>query len=242
MREQKPPSLPFETTDTEEQALWAALADLPRDEPPGSLRRGFYENLEAAGRPTAMARLSEWLGFGSHAGWVTAGVCAVLGFGISQALLQQETLPVAAPTEDARLAALEDNVALLNRELVLVRLNADSATTRLQGVVQATSLAASDDRITRALLATALEDRSLSVRSAAIDALGPQIGDEALGQELMRQLETAESPLLQLALVDLVLRHGNTRQVEQLLTLAQQERLHPDIATHVLNALGGQSA
>jgi hypothetical protein len=54
-----------------------------------------------------------------------------------------------------------------------------------------------------------------------------------VGDELMAQLERAESPLVQLALVDLVLRHGNAGQVEQLVKLAEQGALHPDLAQHV---------
>lgn len=237
----KASSLPFETGDPGEQKLWAALEELPRGEPSSDLRGSFYRGLETASSRSLAVRLREWLGLGSNMGWVTAAACLVLGFGLSQTLLQQSTATPGAAADDGRLAALEQNVSLLNRELILGRLTADSTGMRLQGVVQAGNVAAQDGEVARALLATAMQDRSLSVRSAAIDALGPQLGNAEFGQQLMSLLEEAESPIVQLALVDLILRHGSTSQLEHLRVLAEQERLHADLVSHVLNSLGVQT-
>ena len=55
----------------------------------------------------------------------------------------------------------------------------------------------------------------------------------------MASLEKAESPLVQLALADLVLRYGNPKQMEQLLQLSAQGRLHPDVAKHVQSSVSG---
>jgi hypothetical protein len=142
---------------------------------------------------------------------------------------------------DARLTALELNVASLQRELILDRLADDTVSTRLQGVVEASAVARDDQVIAQALLLRATRDRSSSVRSAAIDALGPQLHSESMGNQLMDLLASAESPLVQLALVDLVLRNGNTNQLAQLSQLAADNRLHPDLVRHVHNSLGGTS-
>lgn len=242
MRKSKPSSLPFETSDAGERHLWAALEDLPRDEPSAGLRRAFYRELETAGSEGLAARLRAWLGLGSNMGWVTAAGCLVLGFGLSQALFQTDAGGTGAAAPDDRLAALEQNVSMLNRELVLGRLTASSTGTRLQGVVQASNLAEQDQEVARALLATAMQDRSQSVRSAAIDALGPQLNNAEFAGQLMSQLENAESPIVQLALVDLVLRYGNASQLQQLRVLAEQNRLHADLVDHVLSSMGAQSA
>lgn len=237
-------SVPFDAGDPGERALWEALGDLPEDEPSPELRRGFYARLEQASRPGPLARLRDWLGLGSNMGWVTVTAALVLGVGLSQALLQGAPKPGgAAPNPgDERLAALEANVAMLNREVILGRLSDDSATLRLQGVMQASSLAEQDPELARALLATAARDRSSSVRSAAIDALAPQLGNEAVSTELLQLLEQADSPIVQLALVDLVLRYGSDDQRAQLLELAEQDRLYPDLIQHVRKSLGVHNA
>jgi hypothetical protein len=235
-------SVPFEAGDRGEQVLWEALGDLPQGEPSPELRKGFYQMLEQASRPGPLARLRDWLGLGSNMGWLTVAAALVLGVGLSQALLQRAPgAPGPAPGDD-RLAALEANVAMLNREVILGRLSDDSAALRLQGVVQASSLAGEDPELARALLATAARDRSSSVRSAAIDALAPQLGNEAVSAELLQLLEQADSPIVQLALVDLVLRYGSEEQRAQLLKLAEQDRLHPDLIQHVHKTLGVHNA
>jgi len=231
MPDKNTPSLPFESGDANEQKLWAALAGLPRTEPSTRLRQGFYDQLEHAGAEHWSGRLRKWLGLGSNSGWLTAAACVLLGFGTAQLLGEPR-----APESD-RLAALEQSVATLNRELVLDRLRADAPGTRLQGVYQASGFAQDDAEIVQALLQRATQDRAASVRSAAIDALGPQLGSAAVGNELMDLLEHTDSPIVQLALVDLVLRNGNRQQLALLVKLADEQRLHPDLATHVQNSI-----
>lgn len=233
MPDRKTTSLPFESDDPAEQKLWAALGDLPRGEPSDQLRRRFYSGLHETGQRPWTERLGRWLGL-QAGGWVTAAACLVLGFGVAQVIDR--------PSSDAgRLVALEENMSRLQRELILDRLQDASAGTRLRGVVDAGAVAASDPQVAQALLNRAAQDSSLSVRSAAIDALGSQLGSGEIGAELMRLLEGAESPIVQLALVDLVLRHGDGDQIRTLQNLADGGQLHPDLVRHVNNALRSQS-
>lgn len=235
MTDRKDPSLPFESSETAEQALWAALQELPREEPSPQLRRSFYQRLEQAGSETWRDRMRGWLGFSSNSGWITAAACLLLGFGFAQVVTENNTV------QPDRLAALEKNIALLNRELVLDRLQDDAPGTRLMGIHDASALVRDDQEIAQALLMRASQDRSLSVRSAAIDALGSQLATENVGVELMSLLENADSPIVQLALVDLVLRNGSPSQVRHLLRLADEQRLHPDLVRHVKKSLGSET-
>jgi hypothetical protein len=229
------PSLPFTSSDPAEQQLWQALGELPRAEPPASLRRSFYDKLENAGSSNWSTRFRSWLGLRSNSGWVTAAACLLIGFGVAQLANDRDS------GDTARLAALENNIELLNRQLVLDRLQNDAAGTRLLGVYDAGALVQGDHQLTQALLTRATQDPSLSVRSAAIDALGSQLHSETVGGELMSLLESAESPIVQLALVDLVLRNGNQQQLSQLLRLANENRLYPDLVRHVQKSQGSET-
>jgi len=235
MSDRKHPSLPFESSDPAEEKLWQALDELPQAEPPASLRRTFYDNLEQAESRSLGGRIRSWLGFSGNAGWVTAAACLLVGFAVARIGFVTDT------SESTRLAALEQNIALLNRELVLDRLQDDDPGTRLLGVYDAGSLVQHDDVIAQALLVRASQDSSSSVRSAAIDALGPQLNSKNVGDELMGLLENAESPIVQLALTDMVLRNGNRQQLEALLRLANENRLHPDLVRHVKKSLGSDT-
>jgi hypothetical protein len=203
MSERKSADLPFASEDPAEQKLWAALDDLPRAAPSSDMRHGFYRELENASNTTFATRVRNWLGISGSAGVITATACVLVGVFVGMLLNRGES------TEPMRLEVLEQNVALLNRELILDRLQDVSASKRLRGVIDAGEVVQEDAEVARALLVRATEDRVQSVRSAAINVLGPALSSNSAGAELIKLLEDAESPIVQLALVDLVLRNGS---------------------------------
>jgi hypothetical protein len=231
MSDQSPPNLPFDSDDAHEQELWKTLRAFRAADPPASLRSGFYRKLDAAKRPGIVAKLRELLGLSGNHGWLTANACILLGLGVGQLVG-----PDPGDSPD-RLALLEHNVAVLNRTLILDRLDNDSAGKRLRGVLDAAYLVGEDAEITRALLQRATGDRVTSIRTAAIDALGPQVSAPSVAATIMDSILRADSPLVQLALIDLVLRHGNQDQINQLLALAEDGNLYPDLSRHVLTTL-----
>lgn len=222
--------VPFESDDAHEQQLWSELGDLPQDAPSPQLRRRFYAELEHADR--RLHRRRQWFGLFGAPGLAAAVGCVFVGVVIG--LLLRSSQPAADRTE---LAQLQQQVAILNRNLVLDRLENDSPSKRLLGVIEASDLAEHDPEVSRALLERAVDDRVHSVRSAAIDAIGPRLGTPSVGDELMASLEKAESPLVQLALADLVLRYGDPKQLEQLVRLSERGSLHPDVAKHVKSSV-----
>jgi hypothetical protein len=224
--------LPLGSDNEAEQQLWDALATIDAAEPTANLRKGFYEKLEQASRPTWLSNLRGALGFSGNTGWITATACLLVGIGAGQMLGASES-----ETETERLAALEQNVSMLNRTLILDRLENDSPGKRLQGVLDAAYLAGEDAEIANALLQRATEERVHSVRAAAIDVIGRQLGAPYVGKRIMDSILEAESPLVQLALIDLVLRNGTQEQIDQLLQLAQDDLLYPDLSRHVLTSL-----
>jgi len=230
MSDNKHSKFPFDGENESEDALWDAMGELPDAEPSPALRQNFYRKLEKASRPRLSERLRDLLGFSGNAGWITVAASVLVGLGAGQLLDR--------PADDGlRLAVLEENVLMLNRSLILDRLENDTASKRLRGVMDAAFIAGDDAEITNALLLRATNDPVPSVRSAAIGALGTQMRTPAVGERLMVLLQQAESPLVQLALADLVLRNGSEKQINQLQQLADDGRLHPDIARHVATSL-----
>lgn len=236
MSDKRLPDLPLGSDDPAENELWKVLGDVEHDEPPARLRQGFYKKLERANQPNPAMKLQDLLGLRGNAGWLTAAACLLVGLGAGQQLGD------AGDDASERLAALEQNVAVLNRSLVLDRLQNDQPGKRLLGVIDAAYLAADDTDIATALLGLATTDRVDSIRSAAIESLGSQINSPAIGAPLMDALQQADSPMVQLAFIDLVLRKGSDEQVRQLLELAEEGRLYPDLERHVLTSLGRETA
>jgi hypothetical protein len=231
MSDSRKPGVPFTSDDTEEQQLWQTLQDVPQAEPPPRLRRKFYDELDRSTRQTRFDRWRQWFGLAGVRGFATAAACVIVGVMVG-------TSRNSGSVQRDELTELQQQVAQLNRNLILDRLASDSPNKRLLGVIDAAGVAASDSEIAHALLTRAVDDRVYSVRAAAIDAIGPQLNTSAMGDDLMALLTKTESPLVQLALVDLVLRHGNAQQIEQLLQLSERGALHPDLAQHVKSAVG----
>lgn len=239
MHEKTPSDLPLDTADSNEQELWDALAELPHPEPSPHLRRAFYARMEQYRELPWGRRLRDLLGLRESRGWMTATACLMVGLFIGQTT-DQWLGGVAAKDKDVRLASLEQDVAILTRSLILDRLSAPEPGKRLRGVLDASQIAGQDAEIAQALLHRATEDRIPSVRSAAIEALGQQVNTPAIGGRVMDSIVTAESPLVQLALIDLVLRNGDQQQLATLLAMAEQQQLFPDISQHVLTSLKGE--
>jgi hypothetical protein len=230
MSEKNTTGVPFDSEDALEQDLWTALAEMPQETPSPQLRREFYRKLDQESAAPWYERLLDLLGFSGNAGWATASVCLLIGLVLSPLLRDSDS------ADQAALVTLELQVATLNRNLILDRLDSASASVRLRGVIDAVGVAEEDPEVARALLTRATDDSVYSIRSAAIDALGPQLTTPAVGDELMHLLQNAQSPLVQLALVDLVLRHGSAAQLDQLVQLAEMNRLHADLVQHVLTS------
>jgi hypothetical protein len=230
MSEEKP-GVPFSSDEADEQQLWNELAKVSQPAPSTNLRRRFYAELDKTLEAAPQRRRGGWLSLIGVRGLAAAMVCLAVG------ILVGRVLPASTSVGDTELTELQQQVAMLNRNLILDRLENVSANKRLLGVMDAGTVAENDSEVARALLTRAVEDRVHSVRSAAIDALGPQVNTPAVGDELMALLEKTESPLVQMALVDLVLRHGNAKQLDRLLQLSDRGVLHPDLVEHVKAAV-----
>jgi HEAT repeat protein len=231
MSEKEQHGVPFSSDHAEEQRLWNELANVAQPTPSMDLRRRFYAELDRRLESAPPRWRSGWLSLIGLRGLSAAVVCLAVG------ILVGRLWPESTLVGDTQLAELQQQVAILNRNLILDRLENVSANKRLLGVMEAGTVAENDSEVARALLTRAVEDRVHSVRSAAIDALGPQVNTPAVGDELMALLEKTESPLVQLALVDLVLRHGNAQQLDRLLQLSDRGVLHPDLVEHVKAAV-----
>ena len=195
---------------------------LPDYQPSEQLRQGFYRQLGAhqskrGWRERLWDRLS-WLRQPALASAMSLVVGLLIGsHGFSGG--QDET--------QQQLQALESQVAGLNSSLAINLMQNAAIGDRLSGIELAADL--QSQQVDRALLIRARDDRSQSVRSAALAALGPRINQDEVWQEIESLLVNSQSELVQLAVVDLILRFGSSAQVRHLAQVTQEEKLLPEI-------------
>jgi len=130
-------------------------------------------------------------------------------------------------------AALREEVHALGGMLTVSLLHQESASERLKGVSYSEKLAASDPAITRALIATMNTDRSVNVRLAALDALSHDLTDPAVRHEVIQALPAQTSPLMQIALVDILAQLNDQESREVLKAMADRPGLLPEVRKRI---------
>ncbi len=141
----------------------------------------------------------------------------------------------AAPGSE--IGALRQEVHSLSQLVTLSLLKQDSASERLRGVSFGRQAGGDDQRVLEALLDTLARDRDVNVRLAAVDALAPTVGRPMVRDQLLRQVGTQSSPMVQIALIDVLLAHDRQGSRPRLLELAAAPGLDPLVRDYLRSRL-----
>src|SRR5579864_6710400 len=197
----------------EEAALWKKLALLPEEQPSPALESRFKAMLESyqEGRWEKSSLAAEktktvpmlW-GLGNWRQLPAAGIvwaCLFLACGY---FIGRHSEQSAIPTTTQQLAAMQQQLEAMRQTVALSMLQQQSASQRLEGVSWSTRLPEPDSKVMGALMHTLQYDNSVDVRLAALDALSRYAGRPEIRSELVDSLQTKQSPLVQVALIDLL--------------------------------------
>jgi hypothetical protein len=154
----------------------------------------------------------------------------VLGVGLGALLVGRGAGP-------GDVQALRGEVRALNDLVTLSLLEAPSASERLQGVSYGSRMARPDREVVTALVRAATEDENVNVRLAAIEALAPVASEPRVLSPLVAALPAQESPMVQVALVDLLLASDGETARRACTALLADETLNPDVRRHVRERL-----
>jgi HEAT repeats len=210
--------------------VWRGLESLPTVEPDPVMRSRFMEVLEAyqAGMEQARARnvvpaRSHWWMAGwwpSKAVWQTALALVLLiggGFG-GHYLLRSHT----ANPEIAQLQAQVEN---LRQTVALSMLQDQSSSSRIRGVTFASQVQRPDSQIEQALLSALNHDANINVRLRAVDALENLAGHPDIQRALVDSLPLQDSPLVQVALIDVLSEVNDKAALPALRLLAKDTKV-----------------
>jgi HEAT repeat protein len=112
-------------------------------------------------------------------------------------------------------------------------LQQQSASQRLEGVSWSTRLPEPDPKVMAALFHTLRFDNSVDVRLAALDALGRYAGRPEIRSELLDVLQNQQSPLVQIALIDLLVDLHDKSAMPQFRKFQQDPKLDPTVKKRV---------
>jgi len=135
-------------------------------------------------------------------------------------------------SQNQELAALRQELHKTSQLVTLSYLQQQSASERLQGVSYSTRMQEADPQVLDALLHTLRYDNSVDVRLAALDALGRYGKRPEVSRGLVDSLESQESPLVQVALIDVLVDLHEANALEPLRRLRQLPNVDPTVRKH----------
>ncbi|HTQ57366.1 MAG TPA: zf-HC2 domain-containing protein [Bryobacteraceae bacterium] len=187
---------------------WEMLGLLEQEQPSAAMRPRFYQSLEAfreglasTAAPAAPARRPffdwGWRGWAWSAALLVAGIIAGQWLNIRN-------------RNQSELAHLQDEVQHMRQLVTLSLLQQQSASERLRGVDYANRVEQSDTQVLSALLHAVNHDSNVNVRLAAVDALRKFSASPSVRGTLSQSLAKQSSPLVQIALIDLIVDTRDT--------------------------------
>jgi len=218
---------------SEEVMVWKKLSLLPVEQPSPTSRARFEAMLQAfqAGRSSQSASAStgrEQAFTGNVFHWLRSPLgamawsAALLAIGIYAGL----HLSV-SKSRSQDLASMQSELTDMKQLVVLSMLQQQSASARLEGVSRTTSDAQLNPQVLSALLHTLRYDPSVDVRLAALDALGRHRWQPQVHKGVLDTLQEQQSPLVQVALIDLLLEWRDPDAAQRLQGLQQIPNLNP---------------
>ncbi|HOX83263.1 MAG TPA: HEAT repeat domain-containing protein [Chryseolinea sp.] len=121
-----------------------------------------------------------------------------------------------SPSQKTEVSVLTKEVSELKEMMMLSLLENESATDRLKAVNLTQEMDGASSTVTRALLQTLNNDDNVNVRLAALEALHPYVKDNHVREELIRSIGKQNSPLVQIALAELMAALQEKSSVKEL--------------------------
>jgi HEAT repeat protein len=162
-----------------------------------------------------------------------AGAAALLLVGLAAGWA---TRPAVAPPSD-ELAALRTELRETRQLVALSLLQQQSASDRLRGVSWSGRLDEPGGEVVNALLDTLLHDPNVNVRLASIDALARFADEQRVRDGAREALQSATSPLVQIALIDFVVGAQDKTSVDALRRLSADPALNEAVRSRAARGL-----
>lgn len=128
---------------------------------------------------------------------------------------------------------LTQEVADLKETMMLSLIEKESATDRLKAVSLTNDMDRVSQKVTTALFQTLNNDGSVNVRLAALEALAPYSRDGKVREELIRSIGKQDSPIIQVALAELMGIIQEKKSVSEFEKILKDDRTPDDVKKRI---------
>lgn len=217
------------TSLRELQKLDQQIEKLEVPQPSMELDTRFYSALANEKKVQKQVRFSVpswsflWPRFAAAAGFVLVGFA--VGYFIQPPGSKQEV------------SALTEQVSELKEMMMLSLLEKESASQRLRAVSLTSEMDQVSSRVTNALFTTLNQDENVNVRLAALEALKPYVKQSQVRTGLIESIVKQDSPLVQIALAELMVSLQEKKSVGALKELMERESTPKEVKTKISESI-----
>jgi hypothetical protein len=205
--------------------VWTKLGVLPEEQPGPALRERFYSMLEAQkhdlGKEKARTHAARRPAFSFTFSLLFLIVGLAGGY-----FLQ------ASRRGGNELALLHQEIQDMRQTVAMSLLSQTSPSSRLEGVSWSSQVTNPTEKTLEILFRTLNSDPNTNVRLAAVDALYLFRDRPSVKNSLIQSLAKQSSPLVQVALIDLLVGIRESRAADALKQLLQSAKLNPEVKSH----------
>ncbi len=141
--------------------------------------------------------------------------------------------PAAPPSDKQQLEALSAQVSDMREMMMKSLLQNPSASERIRGVSYTSEITTVNPGVIEALLTTLNNDQNVNVRLMTLEALTHYASNPAVRAGLVESIPQQESPLVQAALADVMLKLQEKNAIRPFKKLLQQKNLNSLVRTKI---------
>lgn len=218
--------------------LYSMLDEIPIPEPGENLDKNFYNMLESVKEATPKQAPEENIILSAIEKIIRSVTLPKISYAalllIGGIALGKWAFP---GTADKRLENLSAELTSVKEVMMLTLLQQPSPTERIKAVSYVNSLPDVDNKVVNALIETLNGDPNVNVRLATIEALTAFTGNPGVREGLVKSIINQKSPLVQIALADLMVSIREKNSVDQLKKLLTDKEIKRSVKTKIENCI-----
>jgi HEAT repeat protein len=221
------------------EKIWNLMGEMPQPDPSASMSAGFEAILSNFKKETLKKRnpVGEWLEklreyWSLQAQPRLAFSLLLVAIGLIGGYLLHQP-GQSAISYNRQIDSLSSQVSEMKQVMMLSLLKDPSASQRIQAVSYTEELSSVDLKVMGALFTTLNEDPNVNVRLATLDALVKLAGEPKVREGLVRSIDLQDSPLIQSAIADAMVKLQEKSSVKSLQRLLNKKDLNKMVKINI---------
>jgi hypothetical protein len=223
--------------------LWNLLGEMPVPEPSAAMKTEFnemlsgYKNQNSGQYITFTRKLEELFGFinGRLIARPAFGILMLIIGLIAGYLVHNPAGMISS--QNNQIDSLSSQVSEMKQLIMLSLLQDQSASRRIQAVSYTDEIPVLNRKIMDALFTTLNEDPNVNVRLATLEALAKMADDPNVREGLIRSIELQDSPIMQSAIADLMVKLREKKSVNELQKLLERKDINQMVKVNIENSI-----